>query len=176
MPFLPLRGTTVPRSFIWVKGFYGCRNLLASPALSGQVKTMSKPELNKHSDDLPAAVLVVDDDPILRTTLAFEIRDAGYNVREAANADEAEQILSTGAPIDVVVTDIEMPGPRDGLALAKSVRAFRPHIRVIVASGIIPRTGIVGVADAFFGKPYDFTRMLMRIKSLLNAPREADHS
>lgn len=120
------------------------------------------------------AILVVEDDPILRTTLAFEMRDAGYSVREASNTDEAEQILSAGAPIDVVVTDIEMPGPRDGLALAKSVRAFRPHIKVIVASGVVPRTGVVGVADAFFGKPYDFSRILTRIESLVHAPRPAD--
>jgi DNA-binding NtrC family response regulator len=135
---------------------------------------MTESELNKYPHHAPPAVLVVDDDPILRSTLAFEIRDAGYHVREASNTDEAEQILSTGAPIDVVVTDIEMPGPRDGLALAKSVRAFKPHIKVIVASGVVPLSGVVGVADAFFGKPYDFSRILMRIKYLLQAPRAID--
>lgn len=152
------------------------RNHSTCLALSGKVKAMTERDLNKTPDvHPPAAILVVDDDPILRSTLAFEIRDAGYQVREASNTDEAEQILSTGAPIDVVVTDIEMPGPRDGLALAKSVRAFRPHIKVIVASGAIPRTGVVGVADAFFGKPYDFSRILMRIRSLLHtSPRAAD--
>jgi DNA-binding NtrC family response regulator len=136
---------------------------------------MSDPNFNRSQDGSPVAVLVVEDDPILRTTLAFEMRDAGYSVREASNTDEAEQILSAGAPIDVVVTDIEMPGPRDGLALAKSVRAFRPNIKVIVASGVVP-TGVVGIADAFFGKPYDFSRMMTRIETLLHAPRPADQN
>lgn len=135
---------------------------------------MIESDLIKLSDGQPVAVLVVDDDPILRSTLAYEIRDAGYLVREASNTDEAERILAADTLIDVVVTDIEMPGPRDGLALAKSVRAFKPHIKVIVASGLVPRTGVVGIADAFFGKPYDFTRILMRIKSLLQPPREAN--
>ena len=114
----------------------------------------------------PANILVVEDDPILRFTLAMELSQAGFRVREAANADEAETVLATGAPVDLVVTDIEMPGLRDGLALARSVRAFHPN----VVSGIMPETGIVGVADAFFGKPYDTDRLILRIRALL-APR-----
>lgn len=120
------------------------------------------------SERPPATVLVVEDDPFLRFTLATELSQAGYVVREAASADEAETILGTGASIDLVVTDIEMPGTRNGLDLAKSVRAFWPHIGLIVVSGIMPKTGIVGVADAFFGKPYDTERLILRIRSLLN--------
>ncbi len=115
-------------------------------------------------------MLVVEDDPILRSTLAFEVSDAGFRVREAANADEAEKIVLAGTPIDLVITDIEMPGPRNGLDLAKTVRAYRPQIKVIVASGIVPRTGIVGIADAFFGKPYDVSRIILRMESLLRLP------
>lgn len=121
-------------------------------------------------ENAPALILVVEDDPILRFALSMELSQAGFRVREAATADEAETILATGAPIDLVVTDIEMPGTRDGLELARSVRAFHPNVRVIVVSGIVPETGIVGVADAFFGKPYDIDRLILRIRSLL-APR-----
>jgi DNA-binding NtrC family response regulator len=120
---------------------------------------------------LPATVLIVEDDPILRFTLATELGQAGFGVREAASTDEAEAVLGTGAPIDLIVTDIEMPGSRNGLELAKIVRAFHPHMRVIVVSGIVPSSGIVGVADAFFGKPYDTDRLILRIRSLL-APRQ----
>lgn len=115
-----------------------------------------------------ATVLVVDDDPILRFTLALEIGECGFKVREAASADEAEAMLDTGMPIDVVITDIQMPGDHDGLALAKTVRAFRPRTKVIVTSGILPKTGIVGVADAYFGKPYDTGRLIQRIRFLLD--------
>ncbi|WP_072397217.1 response regulator [Hyphomicrobium sp. CS1GBMeth3] len=118
----------------------------------------------------PVTILVVEDDPILRFTLSMELSQAGFRVREAGNTEEAETVLSTGAPIDLVVTDIEMPGQRDGLALARTVRAFHPHMRVVVVSGTVPEVGIVGVADAFFGKPYDTDRLILRIRSLL-APR-----
>jgi DNA-binding NtrC family response regulator len=122
---------------------------------------------NRAPERPPATVLVVEDDPILRFTLAMELGQAGFIVREAASAEEAETVLNTGAAVDLVVTDIEMPGARNGLDLAKFVRAFRPHIRVVVVSGILPATGIVGVADAFFGKPYDLDRLILRIRSLL---------
>lgn len=135
-------------------------------ALANSVKTMTAMQLS-HSPEFETTILVVEDDPILRFTLALELSEAGFRVREAANADEAETVLGTGAAVDVIITDIEMPGTRNGLALAKSVRAFRPHIKVIVASGILPETGIVGVADAFFGKPYDTGRIVLRIRSLL---------
>jgi DNA-binding response OmpR family regulator len=133
---------------------------------------MTTLKLSNHAPDRQAAtVLIVEDDPILRFTLSMEVSQAGYAVREAASADEAETVLDTGAPIDLLITDIEMPGTRDGLTLAKWVRAFRPHMRVIVVSGIVPETGIVGVADAFFGKPYDIDRVILRIRSLLKSRR-----
>jgi DNA-binding response OmpR family regulator len=121
----------------------------------------------------PTTILIVEDDPILRFTLAMELRQAGFSVREAASADEAETVLDTGTPIHLVVTDIEMPGTRNGLDLAKSVRAFHPHVRLIVVSGIVPPSGIVGVADAFFGKPYDTDRLILRIRSLLHPRRRS---
>lgn len=126
-------------------------------------------------DPFPATILIVEDDPILRFTLAMELSKVGFAVREAASADEAETVLETGPQIDVVVTDIEMPGARDGIALARSVRAFHPQIRLVVVSGIIPDKGIVGVADAFFGKPYDFDRLILRIRSLLASSRGLAH-
>ncbi|MCC7254172.1 response regulator [Hyphomicrobium sp.] len=132
--------------------------------------TLSKLSI-RPPDRPPAVVLIVEDDPILRFTLAMELGQAGFGVREARSADEAETVLGTGAPIDVIVTDIEMPGSRDGLALAKFVRAFHPHIGVIVVSGTMPKDGIVGVADAYFGKPYDVSRLILRIRSLIAPQR-----
>jgi two-component system, response regulator PdtaR len=122
------------------------------------------------SSDSPPTVLIVEDDPILRFSLATEIGKAGFRVREAASADAAETALETGVPIDVVVTDVEMPGSRDGVALARNVRAVHPHMKVIIASGVAPPAEIVGVADAFFGKPYDTDRVIFRIRALLGGP------
>ncbi len=129
---------------------------------------MTAPKLSNTTPDGPlATLLIVEDNPILRFTLSMELSQAGFAVREAGSADEAETVLGTGTPIDLVVTDIEMPGARDGLTLAKFVRAFHPQTRVIVVSGIVPKSDIVGVADAFFGKPYDFERLILCVRSLL---------
>lgn len=134
---------------------------------------MTAPTPSNRPDRLSTTILIVEDDPILRFTLAMELNDAGFAVREAASADEAETVLGTGVPIDLIVTDIEMPGARNGLDLAKAVRAFHPHIRSIVVSGIVPPADIVSVADAFFGKPYDTTRLIRRIRALLAPHRHA---
>lgn len=122
-------------------------------------------------DRPPATVLVVEDNPILRFTLALELKQAGYRVREAGNADEAEALLKAGPPADVIITDVEMPGAHDGLDLARAVRAKRPQTKVIVVSGTAPATGVVGVADAFFGKPYDVERVILRVRALLGPLR-----
>jgi two-component system, response regulator PdtaR len=112
-------------------------------------------------------VLVVDDNPILRLTLAQEISEAGFKVREAATADEAETVLQTGAAIDLIVTDVEMPGSHDGLALAMFVRSHYPNTPVIVVSGKAPQTRVASVADAFFSKPYDVGSLIRRVSALL---------
>lgn len=129
---------------------------------------MTMPEVSNLAPGSPAAtILIVEDEPILRFTLAMELNQAGFRVREAAGADEAETVLAAGAPVDLIVTDIELTGPRSGIELAQSVRALYPHMRVIVVSAITPGPDIASVADAFFSKPYDTNRLIQRIHSLL---------
>ena len=85
-------------------------------------------------------VLVVEDDVLVRMAISQYLRDCGYKVIEAANADEAMTVLSHQEPvIDIVFTDIEMPGTRDGSGLARWVREHRPCVAVILA-GTLPRT------------------------------------
>ena len=103
---------------------------------------------------------------MLRLALAYERDMAGFNSIEAASADEAETILER-VPVDLIVTDVEMPGSHDGLALAAFVRAHFPRIPVIVVSGKAPRASAEHVADAFFPKPYDIARLIHRVMDLL---------
>ena len=137
---------------------------------------MSESILSEQNSEHHATVLVAEDDPILRSTLSLELREAGYHVREAGTTEEADVLLESDAAIDILITDIEMPGDRDGLALARAVRAFRPQIPVIVVSGNPPAKGVVGVADAFFGKPYDFDRLVGRVGKLLSTRPSGGHS
>ena len=75
-----------------------------------------------------AVVLLVEDDSIIRMDLLSIIEEAGFEVIEATNADDAILILEARADISVVFTDIEMPGSMNGLKLAFAVRDRRAHV------------------------------------------------
>jgi CheY-like chemotaxis protein len=87
-----------------------------------------------NSTKLPA-VLIVEDEPLVRIGAVNIIEDAGFEVIEAASADEAIGILECRSDVRVVFTDIHMPGSMDGLKLAHAVRNRWPPIRIIVTSG-----------------------------------------
>lgn len=80
-------------------------------------------------------VLIVEDEVFVRMIGVDMLEDAGYRVFEAENADEALQILSGDAHVEVLFTDIRMPGKMDGLALAEFVHARWPDIKLLVTSG-----------------------------------------
>src|SRR5712671_256882 len=84
-------------------------------------------------------ILVVEDEVIIRMVISAYLRDCGYKVVEAANADEAVIVLQNpDITVEVVFSDIEMPGSMDGFALARWVRANRPGLDVIL-TGSVPR-------------------------------------
>ena len=102
------------------------------------------------------SILIVEDEPLVRLCAAQAIEDGGYEVIEAANADEAIAILESRRGIRVIFTDIHMPGSMDGLKLAHAVRHRWPPIKIIVTSGretIAPQDLPEG--GRFFAKPYD---------------------
>ncbi len=80
-------------------------------------------------------VLVVEDEPLLRMDAIEAIEAAGFDVVEAAGADEAIAILEQRSDIHVIFTDIQMPGSMDGLKLAHFVKGRWPPIKIIATSG-----------------------------------------
>ena len=88
--------------------------------------------------DAPSpTVLVVEDEVLIRLVIADYLRDCGYKVHEAVSGEEAIAILQAPeVSIDVVFSDVEMPGSMDGFALARWVRANKPGMEVILTSGI----------------------------------------
>jgi len=100
-------------------------------------------------------VLIVEDELLLRMDAADVIRAGGFEVLEAANADDAIEILEIRPDISVVFTDIQMPGSMDGLKLARAVRGRWPPIKIVATSGLVD----VGEKDLpeggrFLPKPY----------------------
>jgi CheY-like chemotaxis protein len=112
-------------------------------------------------------ILLVEDDILERLTTADELRGSGFVVIEAANADEALAILQTSPQIDLVITDVRMPGSVDGIGLAVAMRSSWPHLKVIVVSAEAPSWPSPGLADAFIGKPYDPARLVARARDVL---------
>jgi two-component system, response regulator PdtaR len=103
----------------------------------------------------PGQVLLVEDNVLLRVLLAEELRSAGLHVIEAANADEALSYFHTGAKIDLLFSDVQMPGSMDGVELAQRISRGYPSVRIILTSA---HTGPTDHLDLFLPKPYDFDR------------------
>ncbi|HET6197840.1 MAG TPA: response regulator [Acetobacteraceae bacterium] len=115
-----------------------------------------------------AYVLVVEDEILLRSWLAERLRDEGHDVVEAASGDEAKAVLSSpiALSIDVVVTDLELPGSCDGVALTRHINARFPALPVIVASGRPPPTWDGLTIAGFYQKPYDPDAISRRVAAL----------
>jgi CheY-like chemotaxis protein len=112
----------------------------------------------KKGDGLISArsVLIVDDEPLIRFFLVELLREAGYAVREASSADEAVAQLIHTQELDLLVTDVRMPGPRDGLALALWTRNHLPGAKIIVMTGYVAESGsaVAREFDGFLSKPF----------------------
>jgi DNA-binding response OmpR family regulator len=119
-------------------------------------------------------ILIVEDEPIIRMGIADYIQRQGFNIIEAGTGDRAIDIIKTGTTIDVIVSDVQMPGTHDGIALALWTRRNFPHIKLILVSGATS-----GAVEELRGegiilpKPYQYEAIVARIGELLWS---ADHA
>ena len=106
----------------------------------------------------PAAsrtVLVVEDEKLIRMLAADSLEDSGYRVLEAADAAEALRILEEHDEIDVLFTDVNMPGPMDGIDLAGMMYDRRPDLGLIITSGRgTPDLARMPLTSIYLAKPY----------------------
>jgi len=110
-------------------------------------------------------VLVVEDEVIIRMEAVSMIEDAGYEVVEASNADDAIGLLETRLGIDVIFSDIDMPGSMDGLKLIHVVRERWPPITLILTSGrMSPRIEDMPERTVFLRKPYAEEALLSALR------------
>jgi DNA-binding NtrC family response regulator len=115
----------------------------------------------------PIAVVVVEDELLLRISIAGELEDEGFLVFEASNADEAIAIIQANPTIHALFTDIDMPGSMDGLKLAAFVRDRWPPIKIILTSGHHDLAGSgFDIDGKFFPKPYKATEVANQIRQM----------
>jgi two-component sensor histidine kinase/CheY-like chemotaxis protein len=113
-------------------------------------------------------VLVVEDEMVLRMRAVDIVEDAGFTPVEAVNADEAIAILESRSDIDLLFTDIQMPGSMDGLKLAHAVHARWPSIKIILVSGQVKPSDAERPADSrFFGKPLGIGQMIHVLQAMM---------
>ena len=123
----------------------------------------------EHRASLPT-ILIVEDEFLARAMLSDHLQECGFMVFEAGSADEAITTIETGIPIDLVLTDIRMPGSMNGFGLAKWISANKPNISVILASGeATQREAGSELCDhiPFFRKPYDLAAIVAEIRATL---------
>jgi CheY-like chemotaxis protein len=108
------------------------------------------------SDDVPrrTSVLVVEDEPGLRELMVEELVDAGFEVVDAEIGHAAIAIIDSGRPIDVLFTDIRLPGVLDGWQIAQHAREVYPDIHVIYASGYSGDLSAQVPNSLYVRKPY----------------------
>jgi DNA-binding response OmpR family regulator len=112
------------------------------------------------------AVLIVEDDPLLRMTTASYLRDEGFDVIEATDADEAIRMLEY-APVHAVFSDINMPGSLNGLALGRWLRRMRPSVGFLLTSGAEEFAAEASEWGLLLRKPYRFSDLSHRLHSLI---------
>ena len=109
----------------------------------------------------------VGDEALIRVDLADYLRAAGFrNVLEAGNGGQAPALLGANPAINLVISDVPMPGATDGVALAGWLRANRPHVKVVLVSGHLPSLQ-AGVSDLLVEKPVQPQSLITSIVQML---------
>ncbi|WP_162937475.1 ATP-binding protein [Indioceanicola profundi] len=113
-------------------------------------------------------VLLVEDDPIVGAMLAAVLTDIGYDLRRAFSADEALRVLSTDSSVDIVLSDIVMPGTLSGVGLLREIRRYWPAFPVVLMSGYSEE--LMEGADAkLIGKPFTVADLTTALEAELRA-------
>jgi len=113
-------------------------------------------------------ILVVEDELLIRFMLSDELRNAGHEVVEAISADEALAIFSTGVQVDLMISDVRMPGSIDGLALLSIVREMSPALPVIIISAHLEAEHATARGAAcFVAKPFSMASLVHRVRDEL---------
>jgi CheY-like chemotaxis protein len=115
-------------------------------------------------------ILLVEDEPLVRMLSADVLSEAGFDVVEAENADEAIGLLERQPDIVALVTDVDMPGSMDGLMLARLAhQRFRSMPALVVSGKVRPAPSELPPLASFVAKPYAPNVLIDELRSLLAA-------
>lgn len=140
-------------------------------------KTEPTPEVNHHLDISGHTILVVEDNDLVRQYASSQLRDAGYQVLEAAESKQALEWLNSGQRIDLLFTDVLMPDSLSGSELAKQAAFIRPELPVLYTSGYTENV-LNDLSDeqrqqSLLHKPYHRVALLQRVAQAINAVKDS---
>lgn len=117
-----------------------------------------------------AIVLIVDDEPSMRSLERRILETGPYQVLEASGASEAFAILDAGQKVDLMIADLEMP-ELSGEEMVAAIRAKRPGLKVLYVSGVVDRLldsrHVLGDGESFLDKPFTSKLLLESVSMLL---------
>ena len=115
----------------------------------------------------PNAILVVEDEPLVRALAVDVLEEAGFDVLEASTADYALAVLEKREDICVLLTDVDMPGRLNGFQLARIVQDHFHRVRVVIVSGKArPTRDDIAPEAVFIAKPYKLSEIVRTVEAL----------
>ncbi len=112
-------------------------------------------------------ILIVEDEVLVRLDIASYLRSRDFTVLEAGTAQEAIELLNADPNIDLVFSDVSMPGNLNGIELARWIRASKSRVRVLLTSGTADNIQIASRENVVVEKPYHPSDVEMNIRRLL---------
>lgn len=144
---------------------------LSFPRLASS-DTSPEPVQSKALQGGRERILVVEDDPMVRDFAAGTLASLGYSVTCVENAAEALQTLERDGPFDLVFSDVVMPGPLDGRAMAGEIRIRHPKLPVVLATGYADIDGIGATRLSPLAKPYSRRQLAEALREAIDASRD----
>ena len=183
----PGKGTGLGLSMVFgfIKQSGGHINVYSEPGRGTTFRLyfrIAVPAVDQDASEQPAAqdskdksagetILVVEDNPGLRRVVVKQLTDLGYRVIEADTARKALEVLDSGQPIDLLFTDVVMPGGMDGCELAQETMKRRPGARVLLTSGFpgtcLSETEGFGTDICLLSKPYRKDELTRTVRAVL---------
>jgi signal transduction histidine kinase/ActR/RegA family two-component response regulator len=131
-------------------------------------------DLPVHRKGSGETILVVEDDEEVRRSSVEALREMGYEVLEAGDAMDGVRLIVDHGGIDLLFTDVGLPGGVDGRALADAARSAQPGLRVLFTTGYtrnaILRNGVLDQGVHFIAKPFDLAALAAKVREVLDAP------
>lgn len=146
----------------------------AGTSVSANLKRIAFPDPEERTP----TVLIVEDEALIRIALSDYLQECGFKILEAVNGEEAVKIIEGAhVTIDLVFSDVAMPGAIDGFALARWVRTHRPGLPIVLTSGDSRKAAAARdlcERESFLAKPYDLARVVAEIRAILSAKCRAN--